>query len=173
MRRSFCLAVAALFATACGGTEQVTPEVAAQVQREVEQALREAYDVSKPNVVERMLAIYPTSGRLISANSGHATTTPDSVRAAVNSFWEEVGVNMKDPKWEWGEMYVDVLSPTAAVVTATYSIPHRTPRNLTHVLTGAMTAVFQKRDGKWVIIQEHLSDGPQSGDAAGMGATTP
>lgn len=156
---------------ACGGsgTGDLTPEVRAQVQKEVEQTLREAYDISKPNVVARMLSLYPTSGRVISANSGRATTTRDSISVAVNQFWDEVGVNMRQPKWEWGPMYVDVLSPTAAVVTATYRIPHLNPNNLPHVLGGAMTVVFQKRGGKWVVIQEHLSDSPQSGDSTGMG----
>jgi hypothetical protein len=29
---------------------------------------------------------------------------------------------------------------------------------MNHVIAGAWTAVFQKRDGQWVIVQEHLSD---------------
>jgi hypothetical protein len=29
---------------------------------------------------------------------------------------------------------------------------------MSHVIGGAWTAVFQKRGGRWVIIQEHLSD---------------
>jgi hypothetical protein len=29
---------------------------------------------------------------------------------------------------------------------------------MNHVIGGAWTAVFQKRGGQWVIIQEHLSD---------------
>lgn len=170
MRSTTYAAAALIWAAGCGSqTDQVTPEVAARVQREVEQTLREAYDISKPDVVQRMLAIYPTSGRIISANTGRATTTRDSISVAVNEFWEFVGVNMKAPKWEWGDMFVDVLSPTAAVVTATYSIPHRNPNNQVHVLGGAMTVVFQKRGDKWVVIQEHLSDAPQSGDSTGMG----
>jgi hypothetical protein len=169
MRPTTYAAVAALILTACGGSAEVTPDVAAQVRREVEQTLRDAYDVSKPNVVERMMSLYPTSGPVISANTGRATTTRDSISAAVHGFWENVGVNMRDPKWEWGPMHTDVLSPTAAVVTATYSIPHRNPNNLPHVLGGAMTVVFQKRGGKWVVIQEHLSDAPQTGDVEGMG----
>lgn len=161
MRPTICAAATLFFGAACAGTGEVTPEVAAQVQREVEERLREAYDISKPNAVERMMSLYPASGRVVSANTGRAMTTRDSIAAAVNDFWQYVGVNMRDPKWEWGEIHVDVLSPTAAVVTATYRIPHRNPNNQPHVLGGAMTAVFQKRDGKWVVIQEHLSDRPQ------------
>jgi hypothetical protein len=170
MRSITYVATAALiWAASCARNDELTPEVAAKVRGEVEQTLRDAYDVSKPGVVERMLSLYPTTGRVISANTGRATTTRDSISAAVNAFWQEVGVNMKEPRWEWGDMYVDVLSPTAAVVTATYRIPHRNPNNLPHVLGGAMTVVFQKRDGKWVVIQEHLSDAPQTGDTEGMG----
>jgi hypothetical protein len=29
---------------------------------------------------------------------------------------------------------------------------------MNHVIGGAWTAVFQKRGGRWVVIQEHLSD---------------
>jgi ketosteroid isomerase-like protein len=53
-----------------------------------------------------------------------------------------------------------VLSPDAAVVTTTYRVPHRTPSGAPHTIAGAWTAVFARRDGKWVIVQEHLSEIP-------------
>jgi hypothetical protein len=56
-------------------------------------------------------------------------------------------------------MNVGVLAPDAAVMTSTYRVPHLTPMGTNHVIGGARTAVFQKRGGRWVIIQEHLSDG--------------
>jgi ketosteroid isomerase-like protein len=59
-------------------------------------------------------------------------------------------------------MYVDVLAPGAAVVTTTYRVPHITPAGEPHVIAGAWTAVFQQRDGRWVIVHEHLSDVPFS-----------
>jgi ketosteroid isomerase-like protein len=55
-------------------------------------------------------------------------------------------------------MHVDVLARDAAVVTATYRVPHRTPRGEPHTIGGALTAVFQRRDGRWSVVQEHLSD---------------
>ena len=60
-------------------------------------------------------------------------------------------------------MYVDVLGPDAAVLTATYSIPHHTPRGAPHVVGGAWTVVFARRGGRWEVVQEHLSDVPQQG----------
>jgi hypothetical protein len=57
-------------------------------------------------------------------------------------------------------LQVDVLSRTAAVMTATYRVPHHTPRGDPHVIGGAWTAVFSRRNGEWVIVQEHLSDSP-------------
>jgi hypothetical protein len=63
-------------------------------------------------------------------------------------------------------MLFDVLSPTAAVMTAKYHVPHLTPRNMPHVVGGAWTAVFQKRGARWYIIQEHLSDSPPMSDSA-------
>ena len=59
-------------------------------------------------------------------------------------------------------MHFDVLAPDAAVMTATYSIPHINPRGMPHVIGGAWTALFVNRGGHWVVIQEHLSDVPSS-----------
>lgn len=165
--RTTIYAVLAAAALACSRSAELTDEQAAQVQREVLATLREAYDLSKPNPVERMMSLYPTTVRVISANTGRAMTSRDSIGAAVSQFWQAVGVNMKQPRFEWVETFVDVLSPTSAVVTATYRIPHLNPNNEPHTLGGAMTVVFQKRDGKWVVIQEHLSDTPQGMTAAG------
>lgn len=108
----------------------------------------------------RMLALYPTTGRVISASGGELIVGRDSLAAAVNWFWENVGSNMVRPTWRWGEMYVDVLAADAAVVTAAYRIPHLTPTGHAHVIGGAWTAVFANRDGRWVVVQEHLSDAP-------------
>jgi hypothetical protein len=116
------------------------------------------YDLSKPDPVSRLMSLYPTDGRVISASGGVMTTTRPQLQQAIQAFWTYVGQNMKQPRWEWTSMTVDVLAPDAAVMTSTYRIPHLTPMGMNHVIGGAWTAVFQKRGGKWVIIQEHLSD---------------
>ena len=120
-----------------------------------------AYDLSKPgDAVARLMSLYPSSGSVVSASGGQVSTSRDSVELGVRTFWDNVGKNMRDPKWTWGEMHVDVLAPDAAVVTTTYRVPHLTPRGEPHVFAGAWTAVFQRRAGRWVIVQEHLSDVP-------------
>jgi hypothetical protein len=116
------------------------------------------YDLSKPDVVKRLMSLYPTEGRVISASGGVTTTTRPELERSIQAFWTYVGQNMRQPRWEWTSMTVDVLAPDAAVMTSTYRIPHLTPMAMNHVIGGAWTAVFQKRGGKWVIIQEHLSD---------------
>jgi hypothetical protein len=76
---------------------------------------------------------------------------------------------MQNPTWVWGRPLVDVLAPDAAVVTMTYRVPHRTPEGVPHTIAGAWTAVFARRAGKWVIVQEHLSEVPpeaMAGDTA-------
>jgi hypothetical protein len=117
-----------------------------------------AYDLSKPDVVARLMSLYPSQGRVISASGGVVTTTRPQLKEAIQAFWTYVGQNMKQPHWEWTSMTVDVLASDAAVMTSTYRVPHLTPMGMNHVIGGAWTAVFQKRNGKWVIIQEHLSD---------------
>lgn len=120
-----------------------------------------AYDLSGPgDAVARLMSLYPATGSVVSASGGQLSTSRDSLEAGIHAFWDNVGRNMRDPKWTWGTMHVDVLSPDAAVVTSTYRVPHLTPSGAPHVIAGAWTAVFQRRTGRWVIVQEHLSDAP-------------
>lgn len=122
-----------------------------------------AYDLSGPgDPVARLMSLYPDSGQVISASGGEVTTSRDSLQAGIRAFWENVGRNMRDPRWSWGPMHVDVLAPDAAVLTATYRVPHLTPAGAPHVIAGAWTAVFQRRAGRWMIVQEHLSDLPNA-----------
>lgn len=123
-----------------------------------------AYDLSKPDVVGNLMSLYPDSGRVISASGGAMTTTRPLLEDQVRTFWKYVGSNMKQPKWEWTGMEVDVLSRDAAVMTSTYRVPHTTPSGMRHVIGGAWTAVFARRGGRWVIVQEHLSDAPPAMD---------
>ncbi len=121
-------------------------------------AIQQAYDFSRPGVLERMAALYPDSGRVISASGGQVLDSPDSIRAGLAEFWETAGQHMREARWEWDRVYVDRLSPDAAVLTATWSIPHLAPTGRPHLIRGAWTAVFRRIEGHWKIIVEHLSE---------------
>lgn len=121
-----------------------------------------AYDFGRPDPVKSLMSLYPAQGRVISASGGVITTTRPQLEQGIKAFWTYVGQNMRKPRWEWTSMNVDVLAPDAAVMTSTYRIPHLTPTGMSHVIAGAWTAVFQKQRGRWVIIQEHLSDVPNA-----------
>lgn len=168
-RRAAAIAcsLAVLGCAAGDGPPSASEKAAARA--EIETALREAYDLSKPHVPERMLSLYGDSGRVVSATAGRVVTSRDSLATGIRYFWFNVGINMRDPRWVWDSIYVDVLSARAAAVTATYHIPHRNPRNEPHVLAGALTAVFEKRGDRWVIVQEHLSDLPSQDSTATPG----
>jgi ketosteroid isomerase-like protein len=133
----------------------------------VEGLLRRAYDLSAPSAgaADRLLSLYPDSGRVVSASGGRMLTSRDSLADGIRYFWESTGQNMREPRWIWERMSTDVIDRNAAVITATYRIPHRTPRGEPHELAGAMTLVFARRGGRWVVLQEHLSDRPQAADA--------
>jgi len=138
----------------------VTPEDRRAIATAIEQRVKGAYDLGAEDVLAGMLSLYPREGPVYSASGGAVTTTRDSLEAAVRQFWNYVGRNMRDPTWEWTTMQVDVLSASSAVMTATYRVPHLTPNGQPHVIGGAWTAVFSKRDGEWAIVHEHLSDSP-------------
>lgn len=163
MRKSVFVVIA--LAAACGRGELSSAD-SARIRAEIERTMRDGYDLSKPAPLDRMLALYPNSGRVVSANAGQVITNKDSVGNGIRQFWHYVGVNMRNPKWEWTNIYVDVLSRDAAVATGTYRILHLNPNNLPHTLGGAMTLVFQRQADRWVVIQEHLSDWPIDPDSA-------
>jgi ketosteroid isomerase-like protein len=122
--------------------------------------IEEAYDFSRPGAAARMSALYPESGTVVSASGGQLTRSADSLRAGIAAFWRDVGQNMRNPRWEWGTVHVDRLSDEAAVLTATWSIPHIAPTGRPHVIRGAWTAVFRHMGGRWLIVTEHLSVPP-------------
>lgn len=156
------LVAAVGLALACSHASQpeLTDDERRSIATAIGQRVKSAYDLGAPDVLAGMLSLYPRRGPVYSASGGAVTTTRDSLEAAVRQFWNYVGRNMREPKWEWTMMRVDVLSPSAAVMTATYRVPHLTPAGQPHVIGGAWTATFAKRDGEWVIVHEHLSDSP-------------
>jgi hypothetical protein len=130
------------------------------IAAEIEQAVKSAYDLKAPDVEKSFEKLYADTGRIVSASGGKVIASRDTLFAGIHAFWQYVGSNMRDPKWMWDRMLIDVLSRDAAVMTATYHVPHLTPRNMPHVIGGAWTAVFKRENGRWVIVQEHLSDLP-------------
>ena len=128
----------------------------------LEQLVMEAYDFSKPDVGKRLLALYADSGRVISAAGGRVTTTHDELQSEIFRFWGRVGRNMRQPRFVLGSNYVDIVTRDAAVMTFTYSIPHLTPQGTAHTVGGAWTTFWRRSRGRWMIVQEHLSDTPES-----------
>lgn len=136
------------------------PESDSSLTDTLKARIEQAYDFSRPGAVERMTALYPDSGRVISASGGQVIASVDSLRAGIAAFWRNAGQNMRDAKWVWGDVYVDRLAPDAAVLTANWSIPHLAPDGSPHTIRGAWTAVFRRIKGKWLIVVEHLSAPP-------------
>lgn len=154
----------ALLIAAAAACERPQPDPAstAALRDTLVHRIAVAYDFTRPDVVERMSALYPDTGRVISASGGYVMTTADSLRQGLREFWETTGVNMSEARWEWGEVHVDRLAEDAAVLTGTWSIPHIAPTGEPHTIRGAWTAVFSRIDGEWKIIQEHLSVPPEA-----------
>lgn len=148
----------ALILAGCAGSASAGNDAA--LADTLKARIESAYDFTRPGAAERMNALYPDTGRVISASGGQILTSPDSLRAGIAAFWDNVGRNMRDPRWVWGEAYVDRLGPDAAVLSATWSVPHIAPTGRPHVIRGAWTAVFRRIDGRWMIVTEHLSVPP-------------
>jgi ketosteroid isomerase-like protein len=156
VRRPLLVAASLLILGGCGGPRQPSGPDSALADT-LKGLIGNAYDFTRPGIVERMNALYPDTGRVISASGGQIISSPDSVRKGIATFWTDVGQNMQNPRWQWDSVYVDRLGPDAAVMTARWSIPHVAPNNQPHVITGTWTAVFRRISGQWKIVQEHLS----------------
>jgi hypothetical protein len=156
---------------ACTNPEQIPPAERKALADSLTALVTRAYDFGGPNTPDRLLALYPDSGRIISAVAGRVTVTRDTLAGEIRGFWERVGQNMREPRFVLGSTYVDLITRDAAVVTLTYSIPHLTPRNTPHVVSGAWTMLWRRQGGRWRIVQEHLSDTPES-TAPGPAAAT-
>jgi uncharacterized protein YcfL len=157
--------LATIVVAGCSSNTTVSASERQAIVDSLTRQVQAAYDLSKPNVEQRLLSLYPSNGRVVSAASGQILTSRDSLAMGIKAFWDNVGVNMRNPKWIWDQMLFDVLAPNAAVMTAQYHIPHLTPRNQPHTIGGAWTAVFEKRGGRWYVVQEHLSDLPSMPDS--------
>ncbi len=159
------LTLAMTIAAMVGCSAQSDRELSATEKSAIADSLKtlvvSAYDLTKPDPVASLMSLYPADS-LISASAGTIVRTRGQLEQQVKTFWTYVGSNMQKPKWEWTSMNIDVLSRDAAAMTSTYRIPHTTPQGETHLLGGAWTAVFARRGGRWVIVQEHLSDAPSS-----------
>lgn len=147
---------------ACRNPEQIPAAERQAIADSLAALVTQAYDLGQPNAPERLLALYPDSGRIISAAAGRVTTTRDTLAGEIRGFWERVGQNMREPRFVLGSTYVDLITRNAAVMTLTYSIPHITPRNTPHTVSGAWTMLWRRQGGRWRIVQEHLSDTPES-----------
>jgi hypothetical protein len=142
--------------------EVLTPAERSAVADSIRSLLTNTYTFDGKDPVSRFMQLYADTGSVVSAASGGFTVSRDSVQKGLATFWTTAGQYMQQPSWTWGTMKVDVLSRDAAVVTARYTIPHWTPEGRPHVIGGAWTSVWARRDGRWVIVQEHLSDLPRA-----------
>ncbi len=140
-----------------GCDQESAPPGQARLADTLKALIEQAYDFSRPGVLERMADLYPDSGQVISASGGQMIESADSIRAGLTTFWETAGQHMREARWEWGRIRVEQLGPDAAVLTGLWSIPHIAPTGRPHVIRGAWTAVFRRFPDGWKIVQEHLS----------------
>lgn len=148
--------------SACTDPLRVSPADRAAIRDSLSALVSAAYDFSHPESPGRLLSLYPDSGRVISAAGGRVLTSRDTLAGAIQGFWQRVGQNMQHPQFVLGSTYVDVITRDAAVMTITYSIPHLTPQGTRHIVSGAWTMLWRRQNGRWMIVQEHLSDTPES-----------
>jgi len=160
--RALAFAVFALVVGGCRNPNVVDVTERRAIADSLQALVVRAYDFSRPDASTRLLSLYTDSGRVISAAAGRVTTTRSALANDIAGFWQRVGQNMREPQFKLGSAYVDIITRDAAVMTFTYSIPHHTPAGMPHTVSGAWTTFWRRETGRWQIVQEHLSDTPES-----------
>ena len=169
---ALAVATTATVMSACTDSLRVSPADRRAIADTLSALVTNAYDLAKPDPAARLLSLYPDSGRIISAVAGHVTTTRDTLAGEIAGFWQRVGRNMQNPRFVLGSTYVDVITRDAAVLTLLYTIPHTTPQGSPHTVSGAWTMLWRRENDRWRIVQEHLSDTPQT-TAPGLASERP
>jgi hypothetical protein len=102
------------------------------------------------------MQIMPESD-MLAVSDGMMFTSADSVRAALQGFWSAPW--LKGLKLTSKVERIDVLSPTAAVMTtrSTTEVDSGEKKLTAHNL---WTGVWEDRNGHWVVIQQHSSSVP-------------
>src|SRR5438105_15257620 len=90
---------AVILTAACNqsSSDTLTPRERAAIADSLKHLVTNTYDLSKPDVVKRLMSLYPTDGGVISANTGSATTTRAALQQQIETFWKYVGSNMRNP----------------------------------------------------------------------------
>lgn len=90
------------------------------------------------------------------AETGALYPSRDSIIATVRGF--VAGIRSLEVGWD--QVHVTVLAPDAAVITGTFHESFVDKAGKATKLHGAWTGVYQRRDGKWGIVQGHESYTP-------------
>ncbi len=152
---------------ACGGGDSparepapITAEANAALEDTLRRLISDAYRFDSGGGVSRLMSVYARGDAVASASGGRIIVGHDALQREMAGFWERVGRNMREPRFEISHSHLERLGPDGAALTFAYRIPHVTPDGRPHEAGGAWTAVFARREGRWMIVQEHLSDLP-------------
>jgi uncharacterized protein (TIGR02246 family) len=135
-----------------GMTDAQRAAVADTVRRQTD-AFIAAFNHMDPNEFIAQMAINESF-----AESGRLYPSRDSVSGTVRTF--VAGIRSLEVGWD--QVQVTVLAPDAAVVTGTFHENFVDKAGKTTKLHGAWSGVYQRRDGKWGIVQAHESYVPAS-----------
>ena len=156
-RCGFCLLTAGALFVGCSSRAEDPDASVTALADTLATLIEEAYDFGSPEPLARMNDLYASGAQVVSASGGDIIVSADSVRAGIARFWESAGQNMRSARWHWEEVHVERLAQDAAVLTGRWSLPHVAPDGMEHTIEGAWTAVFQRIEGEWKIVHEHLS----------------
>jgi ketosteroid isomerase-like protein len=147
-----CLAFAALGARPVAAQEMPAAE-RTRIEDSVRVFLTRYIAAYESRDIRAVMALYPPSGPVASANDGHITTARDSIESRISGFLH----NMREIAFTNDAPIVTPLDARTAVVTLAFHGTGTWNDGRAFSTTGSWTAVLAERDGHFTIIQEQES----------------
>jgi hypothetical protein len=108
--------------------------------------------------LKALMQLIPDTGAL-AITDGSMVTDMDSLEAGIKQFW---GLPfLSGLKVSWEKKRIDVLSPDAAVLTTEGSTVVDSAGKKQFTMRHLWTGLWQNRDGRWVVVQQHASTIPE------------
>lgn len=140
-----CFAIGVTTWPAIGSAQAVTDSVRVFLARYIQ-----AYESRD---IHAVMALYPNSGPVSSANDGRVTTSRDSLESGIGHFLQR----LKEVSFHTETPIVTALDARTAVVTLVFHGTGTFTDGSTFSTNGSWTAVLGERDGRLAIIQEQES----------------
>ena len=156
------LALSGMGCTAKKEPASTSPAGEAAVRLEVQSALKAYVDAANRADISAMMAMVSRRDGVTSVSGGDVDRGWDAIRRSNDELVGKEG----NYKMAIGSIDVLVLSPTVAVAVSPFAFTAAAENSVVRV-PGVLSFVFEKTEGKWLVVHEHTSAKTEDAETEG------